>query len=52
MKKYDWKKRQERYFKKINKIKIKDIFGSLIVAVALYIYIVAFWFAFAPVEQL
>ena len=52
MRKYEWQKRQERYFKKINKIKIKDIFGSLIVVAALYIYIVAFWFAFAPVEQL
>ena len=52
MKKYDWQKRQEIYFEKRNKIKIKDIFGSLIVAAALYIYIVAFWFAFAPVEQL
>lgn len=52
MKKYDWQKRQERYLKKRNKIKIKDIFGSLIVAASFYIYIVAFWFAFAPVEQL
>ena len=52
MRKYDWQKRQDRYFEKRNKIKIKDIFGSLLVAAALYMYIVAFWFSFAPVEQL
>lgn len=52
MGKYDWQKRQERYFEKRNKIKMKDILGELLVAAALYMYIVAFWFAFAPVEQL
>ena len=52
MQKYDWQKRQERYFEKRNKIKIKDVFGALVVAAALYSCIVVFWFAFAPVDQL
>ena len=51
MRKYDWQKRQERYFERRNKMKMKDIFALLIGATC-YLYIVAFWFAFAPVDQL
>lgn len=50
--KYDWQKRQNIYFEKRNKIKMKDIFCALLIGATCYLYIVAFWFAFAPVEQL